>query len=34
MITRNCLERCVTDAIAHGDPLIYDELMRVIDRRR
>jgi len=34
VITRNCLERCVTDAIAHGDPLIYDELMRVIDRRR
>ena len=34
IITRNYLERCVTDAIAGGDPLIYDELMRVIDRRR
>ncbi len=34
IITRNYLERCVTDAIANGDPLIYDELMRVIDRRR
>ncbi len=34
IITRNYLERCVTDAIASGDPLIYDELMRVIDRRR
>ena len=34
IITRNYLERCATDAIAHGDPLIYDELMRVIDRRR
>ena len=34
IITRNYLERCVTDAINHGDPLVYDELMRVIDRRR
>lgn len=34
IITRNYLERCVTDAIANGDPLIYEELMRVIDRRR
>ncbi len=34
VITRNYLERCVTDAINGGDPLIYDELMRVIDRRR
>jgi DNA-binding FrmR family transcriptional regulator len=34
VITRNYLERCVTDAIANGDPLIYDEVMKVIDRRR
>lgn len=34
IITRNYLERCVTEAIASGDPLIYDEVMRVIDRRR
>lgn len=34
VITRNYLERCATDAIANGDPLIYDELMKVIDRRR
>ena len=34
IITRNYLERCVTDAIASGDPLIYDEVMRVLDRRR
>ena len=34
IITRNYLERCVTDAIASGDPLIYDEVMRVIHRRR
>ncbi|MBA3233530.1 MAG: metal-sensitive transcriptional regulator [Propionibacteriales bacterium] len=33
VITRNYLERCVTDAITSGDPLIYDEVMRVIDRR-
>ena len=34
VITRNYLERCVTDAINGGDPLIYDELMRVIYRGR
>ena len=34
IITHNYLERCVTDAIISGDPLIYDELMRVLDRRR
>lgn len=34
IITRNYLERCVTDATSNGDPLIYDELMRVIDRSR
>ena len=34
IITRNYLERCVTDAIHSGDPLIYDELMRTLDRRR
>lgn len=34
VITRNYLERCVTDAITSGDPLIYDELMKVIDRHR
>ena len=34
IITRNYLERCATDAITHRDPLIYDEIMRVIDRRR
>lgn len=34
IVTRNYLERCVTDAINGGDPLIYDELMRVIYRRR
>lgn len=33
LITRNYLERCVTDAINDGDPLIYDELMKVLDRR-
>lgn len=27
IITRNYLERCVTDAVNGGDPLIYDELM-------
>lgn len=27
-------ERCVTDAINRGDPLIYDELMRVLPRTR
>lgn len=34
IVTRNYLERCVTNAIVGGDPLIYDEVMRVIDRRR
>lgn len=34
IVTRNYLERCVTDAITSGDPLIYDEVMRVLDRRR
>lgn len=34
VIMRNYLERCVTDAMRSGDPLIYDELMRVMDRRR
>ncbi|MGI9157186.1 MAG: metal-sensitive transcriptional regulator [Marmoricola sp.] len=34
VITRNYLERCVSDAIANGDPLIYDEVMKVLDRRR
>jgi CsoR family transcriptional regulator, copper-sensing transcriptional repressor len=34
LVTRNYLERCVTDAINGGDPLIYDELMRVIYRKR
>lgn len=34
VITRNYLERCVTDSINSGDPLIYDELMRVIHRSR
>ncbi len=34
LVTRNYLERCVTDAINGGDPLIYDELMRVMFRKR
>lgn len=34
IITRNYLERCVTNAITGGDALIYDEVMQVIDRRR
>lgn len=33
-VMRNYLERCVTDAMSGGDPLIYDELMRVIYRTR
>lgn len=33
-VTRNYLERCVTDASSGGDPLIYDELMQVIFRHR
>lgn len=34
IVMHNYLRRCVTDAIQAGDPLIYDEIMRVIDRRR
>ncbi len=34
VVTRNYLERCVTAAINGGDPLIYDELMRVMFRKR
>ena len=34
LVTRNYLERCVTDAITSGDPLIYDELMRVMYAHR
>lgn len=33
-VARNYLERCVTDAVNHGDPLIYDEVMRVVFRNR
>lgn len=32
-IMRNYLERCVSDAIRGGDPLVYDDLMRVIYHR-
>lgn len=34
VVLRNYLERCVTSAIEGGDPLIYDELMRVFSRYR
>lgn len=34
VVLRNYLERCVTTAIEGGDPLIYDELMRVLSRYR
>ena len=34
IVTRNYLARCVTDAINGGDPLIYDELMRVVFKHR
>ena len=34
IVVRNYLERCVTDAINGGDPLIYDELMRVVFKHR
>ena len=34
MMMRNYLERCVTTAIEGGDPLIDDELMKVISRYR
>jgi len=33
-VTRNYLERCVTEAVKDDDPLIYDELMTVLFRRR
>lgn len=33
-VARNYLERCVTDAVKHGDPLVYDEVMRVVFRNR
>ena len=33
-VARNYLERCVTDAVNYGDPLIYDEVMRVVFRNR
>ena len=34
LVLRNYLERCVTTAIEGGDPLIYDELMKVLTRYR
>ena len=34
VVVRNHLERCVADAIDGGDPLIYDELMRVVFEHR
>ncbi len=34
IVLRNYLERCVTRAIEGGDPLIYDDLMRVFSRYR
>jgi DNA-binding FrmR family transcriptional regulator len=34
VVLRNYLERCVTTAIEGGDPLIYDELMKVLSRYR
>jgi DNA-binding FrmR family transcriptional regulator len=33
-VARNYLERCVTDAVQRGDPLVYDEVMRVVFRNR
>ena len=33
-VARNYLERCVTDAVKNGDPLVYDEVMRVVFRNR
>jgi DNA-binding FrmR family transcriptional regulator len=33
-VARNYLERCVTDAVKRGDPLVYDEVMRVVFRNR
>lgn len=34
IVLRNYLERCVSTAIEGGDPLIYDELMKVLTRYR
>lgn len=34
VVIRNHVERCVTSAIEGGDPLIYDELMKVLNRYR
>ncbi len=34
IVMRNYLERCVTTAIEGGDPMIYDELMAVLNRYR
>lgn len=34
IVTRNYLERCVTRSINDGDPLIYDELMKVLFKAR
>ncbi|UGY91280.1 metal-sensitive transcriptional regulator [Streptomyces gobiensis] len=33
-VMRNYLEQCVTKAIKSDDPLIYDELMKVLFRHR
>lgn len=33
-VARNYLERCVSDAVKRGDPLVYDEVMRVVFRNR
>jgi DNA-binding FrmR family transcriptional regulator len=33
-VARNYLERCVTDSVKNGDPLVYDEVMRVVFRNR
>ncbi|UQA91146.1 metal-sensitive transcriptional regulator [Streptomyces halobius] len=33
-VMRNYLERCVSDAIKSDDPLVYDELMKVLFRHR
>ena len=34
VVVRTYLQRCMTDAINGGDPLIYDELMRVVFKHR
>jgi DNA-binding FrmR family transcriptional regulator len=34
IVLRNYLERCVTTSITEGDPMIYDELMKVLSRYR